>query len=99
MCRCGSTSPLYFLFLMYFRLVLIYLHCQKSHLERCFRQTGQRSGSLDECVIERMAEKSQDFTDFGSRIDGKYFQILFLYFFSACRNMQVKKSVIAIWPQ
>lgn len=67
--------------------------------ERCFRQTGQRSGSLVENVLERMAEKSQDFPDFGSRIDGKYFQILFLYFFS-CRNMQVKKkSVIAIWPQ
>lgn len=75
---CGSTFPLYFLFLMYFRLVLIYLSSLSEESERCFRQTGQRSGSLDECVIERMAEKSQDFTDFGSRIDGKYFQILFL---------------------
>lgn len=64
--------------LMYFRLVLIYLSSSSEESERCFRQTGQRSGSLDECVIERMAEKSQDFTDFGSRIDGKYFQIIFL---------------------
>lgn len=64
--------------LMYFRLVLIYLSPSSEESERCFRQTGQRSGSLDECVIERMAEKGQDLTDFGSRIDGKYFQLLFL---------------------
>lgn len=61
-----------------FNVLPVSSYLLKSHLERCFRQTGQRSGSLDDCVIERMAEKSQDFTDFGSRIDGKYFQIIFL---------------------